>query len=81
MINISSTYFQHTPVVKEPDVAPWKERSVVVRRVVGSILPRGPIELFLVPAKEARCRSVVTAFTHGGPIELFHIPPNTPRLV
>ena len=52
----------------------------------------GPIELFLVPAKGARCSSVVRAFTHGamgrqiypswgGPIELFLVPASAPQLV
>ena len=36
------------------DVAPWKERSLMVRWVVGSILHGGPIELFLVPASVPR---------------------------
>ena len=51
-----------------------------------------PIELFLVPAKGARCSSVVRAFTHGAmgrqidpswgePTELFLVPTSTPRLV
>ena len=52
----------------------------------------GPIELFLVPSKGARCSSVVRAFAHGamgrridaswgGPIELYLIPASAPRLV
>ena len=52
----------------------------------------GPIELFLVSAKGARCSSVVRAFGHGamgrrispswgGPIELFLIPASATRLV
>ena len=38
----------------EQDVAPWYERSLMVRWVIGSILHDG-----------ARCSSVVTAFAHG----------------
>ena len=60
--------------------------------VVGSILQGGPIELFLVPARGARCSSLVRAFAHGsmgrridpswgGPIELFLIPASAQRLV
>ena len=52
----------------------------------------GPIELFLVPSKGARCSSVVRAFAHGamgrridpswrGPIRLFLVPASAPRLV
>ena len=52
----------------------------------------GPIELFLVPSKGARCSFVVRAFAHdvmgcwidpswGRPIELFPIPASAPRLV
>ena len=65
----------------ERDVAPWYERSLMVRWVVGSILHGG-----------ARCSSVVRAFAHGAmgrridpswgePIELFLVPASTPRLV
>ena len=36
------------------DVAPWKERSLMVRWVVGSILHSELIELFLVPASATR---------------------------
>ena len=35
---------------RESDAAPWYERSLMVRLVVGSILHGEPIELFLVPA-------------------------------
>ena len=35
--------------MQERDVAPWKERSLIVQWVVGSILHGGPIELFVVP--------------------------------
>ena len=36
--------------LRERNVAPWSERSLIVRWVVGSILHGGPIGLFLVPA-------------------------------
>ena len=39
---------------RERDVAPWWERSLMVRRVVGLLLHDGPIELFLVTASAAR---------------------------
>ena len=39
---------------KERDVAPWEERSLMVRWVVGLILHGGPIELFLVPPSAPR---------------------------
>ena len=35
---------------KKQDVAPWKEFSLMVRWVVGSILRGRPIDLFLIPA-------------------------------
>ena len=38
----------------EQDVAPWQERSLMVRWVVGSILHDG-----------VRCSSAVRAFAHG----------------
>ena len=41
-------------VVAERDVAPWQERSLMVRWVVGSILHGGHIEIFLVPASAPR---------------------------
>ena len=52
----------------------------------------GPIELFFVPARGARCSSMVRAFAQGamdrwidpswgGPIELFLVPASAPRLV
>ena len=40
--------------MEERDVAPWYERSLVVRWVVRSILHGGHIELFLVPASGPR---------------------------
>ena len=39
---------------QERDVAPWEERSLMVRWVVGSILHGGPIELFPVPTSAPR---------------------------
>ena len=36
------------------DAAPWQERSIMVRWVVGSILHGGPIELFQVPTSAPR---------------------------
>ena len=39
---------------RERDVAPWFERSLMVRCVVRSILHGGPIELFLVLASAPR---------------------------
>ena len=33
--------------IRERDVAPWQERSLMVRWVDGSIFHGGPIELFL----------------------------------
>ena len=41
------------PILKR-DVAPWYERSLMVRWVVGSILHGGPIDLFLVPTSDLR---------------------------
>ena len=38
----------------EQDTAPWKERSLIVRWVIGSILHGGPIELFFVLASAPR---------------------------
>ena len=40
--------------LKERDVAPGSDRSLMVRWVVGSILHGGPIERFLVPASVPR---------------------------
>ena len=65
----------------ERDVAPWSERSLMVRLVVGSILHGG-----------ARCSSVVRAFADGvmgrrvdpswgGPIELFLVPASATKAV
>ena len=45
---------QKCPNGRERDVAPWLERSLMVRWVVGSILHGKPIETFLNPASAAR---------------------------
>ena len=69
---------------KERDVAPWYERSLMVRWVVGSIL-HGVDPLSYFSYQGARCSSVVRAFAHGamgrridpswgGPTELFLVP-------
>ena len=44
----------HLGSIQERDVAPWYERSLMVRWVFGSNLHGGPIELFLVPASAQR---------------------------
>ena len=49
----------------ERDVAPWLERSFMVRCVVGSILHGGPIELILVPARVQMLLYVLSCLWDG----------------
>ena len=47
-------FFFLTPPCQERDVAPWYERLLMMRWVVGSILHGGPTELYLVAASVLR---------------------------